>query len=225
MLNLIAATGTAVVALILALMLGVAASFRFYGTAVLGVVALILAPFLLLFGLWLKGHKLNLVARFFLTASATLVIGVVAAQFVPRWAPGTVARIRARFQRSDDANSRTAIATLAPRAVPCSAPLVGQQGEALYWWHPQDEPIKCYDRSGKHPEGKGELAAVDDAIAQLIVRKSVPKSSPLPMPQVAMAAVQPEARPAAVPTSAPELTPEPTPPPRFQQAETVLVLR
>jgi hypothetical protein len=217
--NLIAAVGIALGALILALLIGLAASFRFYGTAVLGIAALILAPLLLLFGLWLKGHELHLMARFFMTASAMLILSVVISQLLPRVLPGTVDRLRAHAARTDDANARAALATLAPRAVPCRAPLVGQSGQTLYWWHPQDDPLRCYDRPGKHPEGKGELAAVDDAVAQLIVRQSAPKPTP-PPPPVQVVYVE---RPAPV-LAAPAPTPTPQPE-RFAAPNTVTVLR
>ena len=225
MTKLIAALGTGAIAIVLALLIGIATSFRIYGTVVLGVASLILAPLVLLFGLWLKGHGLHLLSRFFLTASAVLLGGVFVGSLLPRFAPGTVRWVAAVASRADDGNSRAAVATLAPRAVPCRAPLVGQSGETLYWWHPQDDPLRCYDRPGRHPEGKGELSPVTDAIAQLVVRQSAPK--PTPAPAVVAVVVPPPYAPAApAPTPAPQPTPRPTPlPGQFGPATTVVVVR
>lgn len=214
MTKFVAALGICVSAVALALTVGIVASFRFYGTAVVGILALMLAPLLLLFGLWLKGHGLSNVARLFLTASATLVLGVIVLHVAPHAAPGTAAWLKARFARADDSNGRAAIAVLAPRVVPCTAPMVGQRNETLYWWHPMDEPTRCYDRPGQHPEGKGELAPVTDAMAQLIVRTSAPKPTPAP-PHREVVYIERAPMPQNTPVPTP--TPMPTPTPQASQ--------
>ena len=127
---------------------------------------------------WLTMQGLGLFGKPFMLAATIVLVGIV----LHHRNPGIAHLVAASNASVSLKADRAANVLTAVHEVPCSQPFVGADGTALYWWSPQDDIIRCYDRPGHHPEGKGELAPVNDAVAQLIVRQQSRMRTPTVIP-------------------------------------------
>lgn len=187
-------------AAVLTLLIALIGSINLFGSAVVGMLMFLAALASALLSIWLNAHGHTEYGRFFKRASVVLLIGVLVQHKLPNLAPGTAARAKAWFTGFDRDNQRAALTRLAPQPVSCGDTLV-VAGKTVYWWHPSDDPLVCYDSVGKHPKGHGELLPVDDAVAQIIERQRQRPKPPAQSPAVAQAPAPTPPPPEAIPGS------------------------
>jgi hypothetical protein len=184
MTRLLEASGIVAVGLLLTLLVVLIAGINLFGPAVLGMLTFLAAVASLVFSIWLRGRGELLVlpthlryAAYFRRVSYALMLAVLLRYALPGLVPGLTAGAKSWLARWDRNSARAAVARLAPQPVACGDPLV-VAGKTVYWYHPDDDPLVCYDSAGKHPRGKGDLAPVDDTVARIIERQRE-RSSPV----------------------------------------------
>lgn len=188
MTRLLEASGIAVGAVLLTLLIVLIGSVNLFGPVVLGLLTFLAAVGCLVFSIWLRGRGELLVhptllryAAYFRRVSYALMLAVLLRYVLPGMAPGLVAGTRSWLARWDRDSARAAVARLAPQPVLCGDPLVVRDA-TRYWYHPGDDPLTCYDSAGKHPRGLGDLVPVDDAVARIIERQRGRQASAVAIP-------------------------------------------
>jgi hypothetical protein len=175
--RLLAALGTVTGVIAITALVIIIGGSNLLGPIVFGFLAFATAVCMLVFSFWLKrrGQLLDQpshleYAGYLRKAAFIMLLGIIIRYKLPNVVPGLVAYATSLGTSVEYAANRSALERLVPQPVIPGNALVGANGEALYWWHPCDQPIAFYDREGEHPKGCGQLQPITPAVAQLIER-------------------------------------------------------
>jgi hypothetical protein len=103
--------------------------------------------------------------------SIVLGAGVFLRFVLPALIPGPAAWAKTIKVSMESYSQKAALEGLAPKEVPCGAVLIGPNREIIYHYLPGEYPLKCYDKAGEHPQGRGKLLPVTLEIAQIITQQ------------------------------------------------------
>jgi len=175
-------------ALPLAFLIGLLAAYRIFGASAIGVLAIILVPFIELFGFWMYSRGSEAVGKAFALAGMIILVSTIL-QFK---FPGVFQLGGAGIASVNRASETEALLIETPHAVPCAYPWVigdAEHSRTRYWWSPKDDPVVCYDRPGRHPKYGTALFEVNGTIVELIETQRT-RPTPAP-PQIVYATTVP----------------------------------
>jgi hypothetical protein len=172
--RLLDALGVTAGRFILGLLIIVIGGLNIFGPAFAGILMFVTAVTALFFGQWLteRGQLLvsppHLEYAAYCKRVAYALFAVVFIRFmVLANVPATVALVKSGAARLERHNQRAALEQDAVHEVPCNGALY-VEGATKYYYLPGEDPLRCYDRAGEHPDGKGPTRPVDANTAQTI---------------------------------------------------------